>query len=202
MKKSMSKAEAGRLGGLAFAKNVRQKVDERKSLYYSSPKVCECCGSVLPYEQHKEKRFCSRSCSAFFNNKLRSNTARCLNCDKSLEGKPRRQKCCSRSCSLEYLKRHKNKNIQESPGDFNDRTLKKFLLDINGHQCQICGRKTWCGHPIPIELDHIDGHASNNDLENLRLLCSNCHSLTPTYCGKNKGNGREERRERYRRKNE
>jgi len=40
--------------------------------------------------------------------------------------------------------------------------------------------------PIPLELDHIDGNHQNNALDNLRLLCPNCHSLTPTFRGKNK----------------
>ena len=50
---------------------------------------------------------------------------------------------------------------------------------------------------VPIELDHIDGNSENNSLENLRILCPNCHSLTPTYKSSNKGKGRKYRRERY-----
>jgi hypothetical protein len=46
-------------------------------------------------------------------------------------------------------------------------------------------------------LDHIDGNSSNNDITNLRLVCSNCDSQLPTYKSKNKGNGRHYRRERY-----
>ena len=46
-------------------------------------------------------------------------------------------------------------------------------------------------------LDHIDGNADNNNLINLRLVCSNCDSQLPTYKGRNKGNGRFKRRERY-----
>lgn len=53
------------------------------------------------------------------------------------------------------------------------------------------------GQPIPIELDHIDGNPENNELDNLRLICPNCHAQTPTYKGANKGNGRHERKERY-----
>jgi hypothetical protein len=54
------------------------------------------------------------------------------------------------------------------------------------HQCSACKRETWLENPIPLELDHIDGNHSNNNLSNLRLLCPNCHALTPTYRGKNK----------------
>ena len=46
-------------------------------------------------------------------------------------------------------------------------------------------------------IDHIDGNSENNNLSNLRVICPNCDSLTPTYKGLNKGNGRAYRRERY-----
>lgn len=53
------------------------------------------------------------------------------------------------------------------------------------HQCSCCGLSEWQSQPIPLELDHIDGDNLNNAIENLRLLCPNCHALTPTYRGKN-----------------
>jgi 5-methylcytosine-specific restriction endonuclease McrA len=46
---------------------------------------------------------------------------------------------------------------------------------------------------IPLELDHVDGNAGNNQIENLRVLCPNCHAQTPTAKGKNRGNGRKTR---------
>lgn len=54
------------------------------------------------------------------------------------------------------------------------------------HKCYGCGKSRWQGHPIPIELDHINGDHKDNSLCNLRILCPNCHALTPTYRGKNK----------------
>lgn len=48
-------------------------------------------------------------------------------------------------------------------------------------RCARCDRDTREGVPIPLELDHIDGDRTNDLLENLRLLCPNCHALTPTY---------------------
>ena len=50
---------------------------------------------------------------------------------------------------------------------------------------------------VPIQLEHIDGDSDNNDLKNLKLLCPNCHSLTPTFGALNK-NGRDSKRKRYR----
>src|SRR5262249_39470010 len=52
-------------------------------------------------------------------------------------------------------------------------------------QCAECSLVHWRGVPIPLELDHRDGDRLNNELGNLRLLCPNCHALTPTYRGRN-----------------
>lgn len=65
----------------------------------------------------------------------------------------------------------------------------KLMLIRDGyftHECSNCHNTEWMGQPIPIELDHIDGQHFNNELENLRLLCPNCHAQTPTYRAKNK----------------
>lgn len=53
-------------------------------------------------------------------------------------------------------------------------------------KCYSCNLTTWLGKDIPLELEHIDGNSSNHLLNNLTLLCPNCHSFTDTYRGKNK----------------
>lgn len=53
--------------------------------------------------------------------------------------------------------------------------------------CARCDGTTWLDGPIPLQLDHVDGDRTNNELRNLRLLCPNCHALTDTYCGRNIG---------------
>ena len=57
---------------------------------------------------------------------------------------------------------------------------------IKEHKCEMCGITEWNGQPTPIELDHIDGNRYNNTIENLRILCPNCHAQTDTYRGRNK----------------
>ncbi|MGC0340407.1 HNH endonuclease signature motif containing protein [Streptomyces sp. SLBN-8D4] len=54
--------------------------------------------------------------------------------------------------------------------------------------CAMCGIEgVWLGEPLPLEVDHIDGNWRNNRVENLRMLCPNCHSTTDSYRGRGKG---------------
>ena len=70
--------------------------------------------------------------------------------------------------------------------------LKRRLLQkgLKKHICEQCGLIEWQGKPIPLELHHKNGNNRDNRIENLLLLCPNCHALTESYRGKNKGNGR------------
>ena len=66
---------------------------------------------------------------------------------------------------------------------------KRLIIEgLKNHRCECCGLSEWLEEPIPLELDHIDGDHYNNMLENLKILCPNCHAKTPTYRGKNKKN--------------
>jgi len=68
--------------------------------------------------------------------------------------------------------------------------LKNRLLKegFKVYQCEACALKLWQGVPIPLELHHVDGNRMNNALENLKLLCPNCHALTANYRARNIGN--------------
>jgi len=63
--------------------------------------------------------------------------------------------------------------------------LRLFNEGIKENKCEECGLSEWLGKDISCELDHIDGNRTNHKLENLRILCPNCHSQTPTYRSKN-----------------
>ena len=52
------------------------------------------------------------------------------------------------------------------------------------NECSICGLDSWLEKPLMIELDHIDGDSHNHKIDNLRMLCPNCHSQTQTFRSK------------------
>ena len=69
----------------------------------------------------------------------------------------------------------------------------KRIKGINS--CEQCGLSEWQGHSIPLEIHHINGVNTDNRLENLILLCPNCHALTNNYRGRAKLSALSERKD-------
>ncbi len=65
--------------------------------------------------------------------------------------------------------------------------LRKRLIyeGIKEHKCEECGIINWNGKDISLHLDHIDGDRTNHKIDNLRILCPNCHCQTDTFGSKN-----------------
>lgn len=57
---------------------------------------------------------------------------------------------------------------------------------IKENKCECCGLSEWMGRPIPLELHHKDFDHYNNSLDNLQILCSNCHMQAHNYCNTKK----------------
>lgn len=112
---------------------------------------------------------------------------------------------CSNKCQLDfqyetYIKNWKEGNEDGFRGKYDTSNhIKRYLFEKYNHSCSECNwnKINPYTNKIPLELEHIDGNFENNKEENLKLLCPNCHSLTATYKGSNRGNGRHARRERY-----
>jgi 5-methylcytosine-specific restriction endonuclease McrA len=70
----------------------------------------------------------------------------------------------------------------------NSNSLRKRLIreGLKEAKCECCGITEWNGQKAPLELDHINGNHENNKLENLQILCPNCHAQTDNYRGRNR----------------
>lgn len=79
-----------------------------------------------------------------------------------------------------YFYLHKNSYIQTN-------TLKRKIFEegIKDYKCELCGISEWNGKKINLQLHHINGDNTDNSIENLQILCPNCHSQTDNFCGKN-----------------
>ena len=64
--------------------------------------------------------------------------------------------------------------------------IKLIKLGVKKHECEKCGITEWLTERISLELHHVDGNPKNNEIDNLQILCPNCHSQTHNYRGRNK----------------
>lgn len=87
-------------------------------------------------------------------------------------------------------KRVKTEDVLNNVYYIGSDNLKKRLINENlkEYKCEKCGNNEWNNQPIPLELHHINGNSYDNRLENLQLLCPNCHAQTNNYRGKNSSN--------------
>lgn len=223
-------------------RQVTLNLTERSHSMSKNARKCKLCNHVLTGYQ---KKFCSKSCAATYNNRgvrRHGSPKKCVRCGGKLyrglkycslcwknysseiisEISINRRRnppseivcsCCGHSfytyhrsamfCSPECHKRHMfEKRIKEcfSSGIIHEKNVKNLsgpknvLIEIKGHHCEVCGRKSWMKKPIPLIYDHIDGNSSNGRSDNARLVCGNCDMQLPTYKNKNKGNGRKWRK--------
>lgn len=182
-----------------------QRKLERIEEYNKNPKICKLitCSNPIPYKNKHRQIFCSSKCAIMDHNPIYKRTnytknivdIKCKICKKIIKRNRRNinNKYCSRKCFQDN--RSELKNIEIEKGLIHHRpTLRRYLVNKYGYCCFVCKLTNWMNKQISLEVDHIDGNHKNNFPENIRLICPNCHSQTPTYKAKNKGNGRKSRR--------
>lgn len=196
-----------------YIKHIAEEIGFDFSYYKEKKKhYCLQCGKEL---KHGQKKFCSSSCSAKYNNKGRKHTKEtkekiakaisktgiiekkeehCLQCGKEL--KNGQKKFCSNKCFQEHEYKKRIDEWLNNPETFSSEEtpefLRRFLMEKYDYKCQKCGwgevNKTT--GKVPLQVHHIDGDCTNNREENLQLLCPNCHSLTPNHGSLNKNSKR------------
>lgn len=85
--------------------------------------------------------------------------------------------------------------VQDSNYKCSWRLRERLLKYRDSRKCDNCGHSIWLGNPIPLEVHHINGNNLDNRLENLQVLCPNCHALTENFRGKAKLSALSEMRE-------
>lgn len=174
-------------------------------------KNCKCCDKEFK-PKYSKQLFCCRSCSASYNNthrradhykiverictkcgnicKVNSHTpiskVLCTNC---MPEKNQKINVKKRYRYDEWIERWLNGLEDGVVGhDAINKKIKKYLFNKYNNKCQICGWgkiNDFTGK-IPLQVHHINGDCRDNKIENLQLLCPNCHALTDNYCSRNK----------------
>ena len=125
---------------------------------------------------------------------------KCLCCKKeTVASRQKVNKYCSIVCQKEFEYQARVKKWLVEGKDWKGMIpnwVRRALEEKYGCKCSRCQITDYYNEPIVLEVDHIDGNSNNNTIKNLRLLCPNCHSQTPTYKNRNAGNGRTLRRKK------
>ena len=153
--------------------------------------------------QNRRKKYCSHRCSAIVINGLGltnlpiESRKKCKRCNEPLSQNNRTY--CKECGDTRKVWQTQDKIDRWKAGDTSEIESKnykalsnwarRYLLELHEYKCTECG---WCtpnpilGRPI-LTVDHIDGNWKNNKFDNLKVICYNCHTLTPTFGNMNRG---------------
>ena len=175
--------------------------------YYENPNYCQHCNQIIIVKKNdsvsdtKKKKFCNVQCSVrYFSNEAKNKNNRiCKKCGNKISRNSRSGLCPS--CYIEEKAENKIRLWKETGETGCNATsmlrncIRDYIFEKQNKQCAICGmNNTWNGNELHFILDHINGDASNNWENNLRLICPNCDSQLDTYKSKNKNSARNHRK--------
>ena len=185
-------------GGGRFCSRTCSASRPRKSKSFTT--TCGVCENIITITPSRYKKSVSKIFYCTTEHRIRgvipgpkpSSNFRCKVC----KGKTKSTTNICRNCDKENLISEwlngnievtRNKGKTKEPRFF----VKEYLKKTRGDSCEKCGYdKKRPDGTSKIQMDHIDGNYLNNSIDNLRLLCPNCHEDTPTMGSKNTGNGR------------
>lgn len=160
---------------------------------------CDKCD--LEFQNHRQlnghKRLHGPSGGGYSVDRSYRKPITCLGCETEFfSARGSHGKYCSLQCQADHRRSLKLAEVEN--GQASARWVKAYLIEKYGDRC-MDPECAWDhdARPVKPELEHKDGNSENNSLSNCILLCPCCHSLTPTYKGRNRGNGRHARRTRY-----
>ena len=156
----------------------------------SKCKYCEI-KEAIKYSKYSSGEFCSKKCANGFSTKAKRSEI-----NEAVSKKLSGRKGVFHTYSDEKWKEIKDKRdvyykerlLNADYNTLGEDTIKKRVILEQDGKCNKCKLSEWLGEKLTLEVEHIDGNHSNNERSNLEALCPNCHSLTPTWRGRNKGN--------------
>lgn len=168
--------------------NELYKVKRTREEYSKNPNYCQYCGKELTFEQRNNK-FCSSSCSTTFNNlrKSKQKDSNNLKIDKEISSHNKKEER-----EVDLISRFENgENFLKGKCSIPAFIRRYFMTKYNS-QCSKCGWSEMnpITQKVPLAIHHIDGDCTNNRINNLQLLCPNCHSLTENFGNLNKNSKR------------
>ena len=134
----------------------------------SSWKYCDGCRKDIRYTVTVQERKITKR--------------KCVGCGENFEFRPYSEKDANERsyCSRRCITNHKLEIAIENDS-MTKRQYKRYFRERVEHKCSNCGIREHNNKPLTLDIDHIDGNNQNHSLDNLRQLCPNCHSQTPTY---------------------
>lgn len=150
--------------------------------------ICNRCNKTHD-GRYGSGKFCNQLCAMSRKGVPRKPLYHNLSEEEAAIKRAKRVKICRDAALVKAAKNKEISKIKVESGEWSDLTVsqrKTRILIEQNYSCALCKiGMTWNDLPLQFDVDHIDGDRNNNTRENLRCVCPNCHSQTPTYKSKN-----------------